>query len=157
LATPVGRQTTLSGRGQQNRWRQRERNLPSPTASCLVMCRQLRHGKQEVRSGHACSGDGSACAGANPNVTHARRAMTTINNCFDRPCRRRRSADCSGQACQLGRRHGITNTLRVSTSKRRINDVMSQCIQAYCTDVLYHVRVACILRHCNRSRRAIVH
>ena len=118
----------------------------------LVARRQPRLSKLRARSRHVCAGD----AGEDFNLTLAPRATTTSKSGFERPCRRRRSADCSGEACQLGRRRAITQTPGASTSKRRINDVMSQCIQAYCTDVLYHVRVACILRHCNRSRRAVV-
>ena len=129
------------------------------------MRRQFIRSKQEARSSrHACTGQNSACADNDSNSMHKRHAaITTSNSCFVQLCRRR--ADChvtlvSQQMCQPGRRRraasSMIDKLHVSSSKRRINDVMSQCIQAYCTDVLHHVRIACILHHCNRSRRAQV-
>ena len=114
---------------------------------CLAVCRQLRQSKPGVyrtRRPALCVDDRSTCSGggSHSNLKLVRHTATTTASC--RNCPDRRTADCSGPACR-----------RVVNNKRRINDVMSQCIQAYCTDVLYHVRVACILRHCNRSRRAV--
>jgi len=128
----------------------------------LCLCRHYKQGKQRASSsGRGCTGDNSECG---YDLLHLRpSAASTSNNCFIQLCRRR--ADCqvtlvSEQVCQLGRRSSgairIIDQSYFSTSKRRINDVMSQCIQAYCTDVLNHVRIACILHHCNRSRRGLL-
>ena len=130
------------------------------------MCRHYRQSKYKVSSSrHVCTGESSACrAGSDKHALHL-----TSSNCLMQSCSRR-SADChattpvGGPACQPRGRAGglrwlppgssVSDATPVPpSSKRRINDVMSQCIQAYCTDVLNHVRIACILNHCNRSRR----
>jgi len=118
---------------------------------CVCVCRRQRRNYQRLSFGRRhvglCPGDDSTCAGGEPDTSPSDR------RCVTQLCRGTR-ADCrvarvSGRACQPDR--------RVAPNKRRINDVMSQCIQAYCTDVMYHVRIACILHHCNRSRRSRVY
>lgn len=117
----------------------------------LRMCRHYRQSKARLSSSRrVCSGDKAACTGAD-----SRRHATTESNCFIQLCRRR--AEChvrlvSEQVCQLHRRPSRPDGISDKFNKRRINDVMSQCIQAYCTDFVQHVRLACILHHCNRSR-----
>jgi len=127
-----------------------------------VLCRQPSQRLHGVGvRGRACDGNNSACGATDTHLNDKRRRSTDSTKCVAQLC-----ADChvlptSKRRCRPARRLTLPNSIaakshHVSASKRRINDVMSQCIQAYCTDVLHHVRIACILHHCNRSRRSLI-